>query len=185
MEFQRRFPHLVESQQQQHQSASATSSCSALSLPSPSVTGGGLSPDIESHPTTQILPHLYLGNGRDALDVTTLSRLGISRILNVTADLPCPPASSSTLPFDRRIVYKQLPAADSGQQNLRQYFDDAYHFIGKDHYVITPPLFVLSSTARLFINCNENNFSLFTWPVLKRFRGSVCLSMKHVATMIV
>lgn len=113
MEFQRRFPHLVES----------TSS-------NPNPPASGSSPDVESHPTTQILPYLYLGNGRDALDLPTLARLGVSRVLNVTADLPCPPSSCLS---DQRtsIIYKQLPAADSGQQNLRQYFDDAYHFIGK------------------------------------------------------
>ena len=124
MEFQRRFPHLVESQQNQRSGSSPS-----LALASPSPSGG--CGDVDSHPTTQILPYLYLGNGRDALDVPTLSKLGISRILNVTADLPCPSASSPSL--GRGIVYKQLPAADSGQQNLRQYFDDAYQFIGELH----------------------------------------------------
>ena len=81
------------------------------------------SPDVDGHPATQILPHLFLGNGRDAADAATLSRLGITRVLNVTADLPCRSSPSS-------VIYKQLPAADSGQQNLRQYFDDAFHFIG-------------------------------------------------------
>lgn len=89
------------------------------------VVSSSSGPDVDSHPTTQILPFLYLGNGRDASDLTKLDRLGISRVLNVTADL---------LPGDhvtsRGILYKQLPAVDSGQQNLRQYFDDAYQFIG-------------------------------------------------------
>ena len=84
---------------------------------------------MDSHPTTQILPFLYLGNGRDACDLTKLDRLGISRVLNVTADLPCDEHIIS-----RGIIFKQLPAADSGQQNLRQYFDDAYQFIGTSSF---------------------------------------------------
>ena len=98
-------------------------------LPSPSPCSASStypvtpSRDVDSHPTTQILPFLYLGNGRDASDMDTLTLLKISRVLNVTADLP-------GFHESRGILYKQLPAADSGQQNLRQYFDDAYHFIG-------------------------------------------------------
>ena len=90
------------------------------------VSAIGTCPDVESQPTSQILPFLYLGNGRDADDPVTLDRLGISRVLNVTSDLPCGKNLRS-----RGILYKQLPAVDSGHQNLRQYFDDAYQFIGK------------------------------------------------------
>ena len=79
--------------------------------------------DLDSHPATEILPFLYLGNGRDASDWHTLTSLNIRRVLNVTSDLP-------GFHETRGILYKQLPAADSGQQNLRQYFDDAYQFIG-------------------------------------------------------
>ena len=81
-------------------------------------------PDVDSHPATQILPFLFLGNGRDASDLQTLQRLNISRVLNVTSDLP-------GFHESRGILYKQLPAADSGQQNLRQFFDDAFNFIGR------------------------------------------------------
>ena len=113
VEFQRQYPNLCTTQQ---------------SLPS-SNNGAALAssvPDVDGQPMTQILPHLYLGNGRDAADPSTLIRLGITRVLNVTADLPCGPVRSSPT----AVIYKQLPAADSGQQNLRQYFDDAFNFIG-------------------------------------------------------
>lgn len=124
-EFQRRYPHLCES----HQNISGGSTSSPLSTSSCCTTTAAtssmaVSPDVDSHPTTQILPFLYLGNGRDACDLSKLDRLGISRVLNVTADLPCDEHIVS-----RGILFKQLPAADSGQQNLRQYFDDAYQFI--------------------------------------------------------
>jgi hypothetical protein len=116
-EFQRRYPHLCDSQQ--------SISGGGGSLVTTSTNVNSSTPDVDSHPTTQILPFLYLGNGRDACDLTKLDRLGISRVLNVTADLPCDEHIIS-----RGIIFKQLPAADSGQQNLRQYFDDAYQFIG-------------------------------------------------------
>ncbi len=129
-EFQRRYPHLCESQQ----SSSNTSGGGGSLISSIHVVNSS-SPDVDSHPTTQILPFLYLGNGRDACDLAKLDRLGISRVLNVTADLPCDEHIIS-----RGIIFKQLPAADSGQQNLRQYFDDAYQFIGKLKIPFSPPL---------------------------------------------
>merc|ERR1719266_2295503 len=78
--------------------------------------------DIENHPATQVLPHLYLGNMRDASDVTSLSRLNIRYVLNVTAKPP-----SYHLPPG--FHYKHLEAADNGLQNLRQFFEEAFGFI--------------------------------------------------------
>ena len=117
-EFQRHFPQLCESNSVVASSPMMASPYSASSMP---VTP---SRDVDSHPATQILPFLYLGNGRDASDLETLTELKISRVLNVTADLP-------GFHQTHGILYKQLPAADSGQQNLRQYFDEAHQFIGK------------------------------------------------------
>jgi hypothetical protein len=116
--FQRRYPHLCESQQSSSNTSGGGSLISSIHVVNSS------SPDVDSHPTTQILPFLYLGNERDACYLTKLDRLGISRVLKVTADLPCDEQIIS-----RGIISKQLPAADSGQQNLRQYFDDAYQSV--------------------------------------------------------
>ncbi|XP_054290614.1 dual specificity protein phosphatase 10-like isoform X1 [Macrosteles quadrilineatus] len=79
-------------------------------------------PDIDSHPASRVLPFLYLGNARDAADPATLAALGVSRVLNVTAlsSPPSPPAN---------ITFHQLPASDSGHQNIKQYFQEAFHFI--------------------------------------------------------
>merc|ERR1719266_3252989 len=41
--------------------------------------------DIENHPATQVLPHLFLGNMKDASDVAILHGLGIGYVLNVTS----------------------------------------------------------------------------------------------------
>ena len=78
--------------------------------------------DIENHPATQVLPHLYLGNMRDASDMASLSRLNIRYVLNVTAKQP-----SYHLPPG--FHYKHLEAADNGLQNLRQFFEEAFSFI--------------------------------------------------------
>jgi len=77
----------------------------ASDLPSPS----GASKDIENHPPTQVLPHLHLGNMRDAANAASLRRMGIRFVLNVTAKPP---------PYapEPDIVYKQLEAADNGIQ---------------------------------------------------------------------
>eukprot|EP00093_Oithona_nana_P007280 07280.XXX_238338_236262_1 [CDS] Oithona nana genome sequencing. len=89
-------------------------------LPSPSELCD--TKDIENHPATQVLPHLYLGNMRDASNVAILGRLNIRYILNVTAK---PRIDSLPAGFQ----YKHLEAADNGFQNLRQFFEEAFAFI--------------------------------------------------------
>ena len=105
-----------------HASASTPSPSSKFlpDLPSPSDLCD--TKDIENHPATQVLPHLYLGNMRDASDMASLSRLNIRYVLNVTAKQP-----SYHLPPG--FHYKHLEAADNGLQNLRQFFEEAFNFI--------------------------------------------------------
>ncbi|XP_065559001.1 dual specificity protein phosphatase 10-like [Artemia franciscana] len=69
-----------------------------------------------------ILPYVYLGNGRDAADIQSLSMLGITRVINVTTDIPDHHKVTG-------VKYLTLPAADSGHQNLRQFFEQAFDFI--------------------------------------------------------
>ena len=110
---------------QPESSASSVLSASHL-LPDPPDSPTELcdTKDIENHPTSQVLPYLFLGNMRDAADAAGLRRLGIKFVLNVTAK---PPAYSP----DPDIVYKQLEAADNGVQNLRQFFEEAFAFIDR------------------------------------------------------
>jgi dual specificity MAP kinase phosphatase len=72
---------------------------------------------------TPILPFLFLGSEHDA-HLKRLEELDITYVLNVTSQLPdsCEKAG---------IRYKRLPAADSYHQNLKQYFEEAFQFIGK------------------------------------------------------
>lgn len=69
-----------------------------------------------------ILPFLYLGNEKDAADLTTLKRLGITYVLNVTEDLP-------DHHYEDGIKFKRVPASDNNNQNLKQYFQAAFEFI--------------------------------------------------------
>nr|KAF7420096.1 hypothetical protein H0235_010393 [Vespula pensylvanica] len=94
--------------------------CSVLSLSGPPTPQPA---DIDSHPASRVLPFLYLGNGRDAADLQLLRALGTTRVLNVTSQLP-------GYHEERGITYRQIPASDSGHQNLKQYFEEAFDFIG-------------------------------------------------------
>ena len=81
-------------------------------------------PDIENAELTPILPFLFLGNEQDAQDLDTMQRLNIGYIINVTTHLPL-------YHYEKGLFnYKRLPATDSNKQNLRQYFEEAFEFIG-------------------------------------------------------
>ncbi|XP_018371549.1 PREDICTED: uncharacterized protein LOC108766639 [Trachymyrmex cornetzi] len=55
-------------------------------------------------------------------DLQLLRALGATRVLNVTSQLP-------GYHEERGITYRQIPASDSGHQNLKQYFEEAFEFI--------------------------------------------------------
>jgi dual specificity MAP kinase phosphatase len=76
---------------------------------------------MERERASRVLPWLYVGNKRDALDPHLLQELRVSHVLSLT-DLP-PPIKG--------LQYRQLPAADTPHQNIKQYFDEAFLFIGK------------------------------------------------------
>lgn len=91
----------------------------------------GSNADIDNHPASRVLPFLYLGNSRDAADLSCLKTLGTTCVLNVTSQLPGYHHSCG-------ITYKQIPATDSGHQNLKQYFEEAFDFIGKNVFIHVP-----------------------------------------------
>lgn len=96
--------------------ASAASSMLPQSVPT--------TPDIENAELTPILPFLFLGNEQDAQDLDTMQRLNIGYVINVTTHLPL-------YHYEKGLFnYKRLPATDSNKQNLRQYFEEAFEFIG-------------------------------------------------------
>lgn len=101
-----------------------------LSLPLSSSLPASLSdeslmtPDAENAVVSPILPFLFLGNERDAQDLDLLLRLNIGYVVNVTTHLPLYHVNSG-------LRYKRLPATDNSKQNLRQYFEEVFEFIGK------------------------------------------------------
>uniref|UniRef100_A0A8C8R7Y3 protein-tyrosine-phosphatase n=1 Tax=Pelusios castaneus TaxID=367368 RepID=A0A8C8R7Y3_9SAUR len=86
--------------------------------------GPALTPDLESAELSPILPFLFLGNERDAQDLEQMLSLNVGHVLNVTTHLPLYHAHSG------HLRYKRLPATDNSRQDLRQYFEEAFEFIG-------------------------------------------------------
>jgi len=106
--------------------------CDNSLLPAPLVASCPPDVDRESmdtHPLTKVLPFLYLGNSKDADDRDGMTAIGVTRVLNVTTSQQSP---SPTM--DHRasgVVYKRLSVLDNGHANLKQYFEEAFEFIGK------------------------------------------------------
>jgi len=84
-----------------------------------------MTPDAENAVISAILPFLFLGNERDAQDLDLLLRLNVGFVVNVTTHLPLYHVSTGL------VRYKRLPATDSSKQNLRQYFEEVFEFIGR------------------------------------------------------
>ncbi|CAG2115321.1 unnamed protein product [Medioppia subpectinata] len=86
-------------------------------------TASTAEPDPKPSP---ILPFLYLGDERHAADNDCLRQLGITYVLNITAE---PLAADPYAEPRTGLRYKQLVAVDSYHQNLKQYFEEAFDFI--------------------------------------------------------
>lgn len=89
-----------------------------------------MTPDAENAVISPILPFLFLGNERDAQDLDLLLRLNIGYVVNVTTHLPLYHTNVG-------LHYKRLPATDNSKQNLRQYFEEVFEFIGENSFSMT------------------------------------------------
>ncbi|XP_077964029.1 dual specificity protein phosphatase 22-B isoform X1 [Gasterosteus aculeatus] len=68
----------------------------------------------------QVLPHLYLGNIKDARDGQLLAQHNITHILSI---------HDTAAPILEDMTYLCISAADHSKQNLVQYFRDSIMFI--------------------------------------------------------
>lgn len=99
------------------------------SLPASLSDESVMTPDAENAVVSPILPFLYLGNERDAQDLDLLRHLNVGYVVNVTTHLPLYHVNSG-------LRYKRLPATDNSKQNLRQYFEEVFEFIGERIHVM-------------------------------------------------
>ena len=105
------------------------------SLPASLSNEGAVTPDAENAVISAILPFLFLGNERDAEDLDLLLRLNVGFVVNVTTHLPLYHLTTGL------VRYKRLPATDNSKQNLQQYFEEVFEFIGR------PPVAVRSACS--------------------------------------
>lgn len=140
---------------------------------------------LENTQMTEITPYLYLGNEMDAMNVTRLMQHGVYYILNVTKNVPFYEHSSqqqqqqptnaddsTTTNNASKFVFKRIPVNDCISQNLKDYFDEAFEFIGKSlrteedfrESIETNSSKLLISTIRYKIQL-INNMSLWSLEV--------------------
>ena len=100
------------------------SSTHTSSADSSDTEDSSLSIDDDRDFPVEVLPFLFLGNANNSSDNDSLSRNGISFILNVTSDLP-------NVFETQGVKYLQIPITDHWSQNLASYFPEAIDFIGK------------------------------------------------------
>lgn len=96
--------------------------------PSPTCTSPWPSPCPQrpkGTPVTTVLPFLFLGNEEGAADENLIDRLSIKYVLNITPKCPNFFIQRSDM------HYKQIKIADSSQEDIGQYFEEAIQFIGR------------------------------------------------------
>lgn len=84
---------------------------------------------IDNEKMTQIMPYLYLGNESDSNNHEMLKSEGITHILNVTRNIPFHLEAAHAGEY----VFKRISVNDALDQNLMQFFDEAFDFIEKAH----------------------------------------------------
>lgn len=124
------------------------------SLPASLSDESVMTPDAENAVVSPILPFLYLGNERDAQDLDLLQRLNIGYVVNVTTHLPLYHVNSG-------LRYKRLPATDNSKQNLRQYFEEVFEFIGES------PISLLMAD---YLSCCVMLHYISSWRQARRWR---------------
>lgn len=122
-----------------------------------------------NEPTLIVQPYLYLGSAHAVHNVPVLEHLGITHVLNVSAESPVPDASTRA---GRKIVTKHIMADDTDLYNMRYHFDEAFAFIdeGRRH-------------GNVFVHCDRGQSRAPTIVVaylMHRYRLSLCKAYEEV-----
>ena len=75
-------------------------------------------------PVTKILPFLYLGNEEDSKNASTLQSIGINFVMNVSE-------SAADSSYVISTHYLKIPVRDSTTENIVDWFQSAFDFIGE------------------------------------------------------
>ena len=75
---------------------------------------------------TKVLPFLYLGNEEDSQDIGTLQSIGIDFVMNVSE-------TAADSPHVVTTHYLKIPVRDSTSENIVDWFQSAFNFIGKTY----------------------------------------------------
>lgn len=93
---------------------------------------------------TRLSPVLYIGSQRNADDITTLQRIGITHVLNCAGTRRFDFSRSPYGPDSGIKDYLMIPAEDHDEFNIMSYFKDAISFINKAKY----------SNGKILVHCN-------------------------------
>ncbi|KRZ06745.1 Dual specificity protein phosphatase 8 [Trichinella zimbabwensis] len=85
---------------------------------------------------TKILPFLYLGSQKDAMDEQLLKKYGINYVLNISVASPKPE-------FLQEENFLRIPVNDSYNDKLLPYFDQTFRFVDK----------VRETNANVLVHC--------------------------------
>lgn len=82
----------------------------------------------------EILPFLYLGSAYHASRKDMLDMLGITALINVSANCPNH--------FEDSFLYKSIPVEDNHKADISSWFNEAIEFIGEHISTAFTPLTV-------------------------------------------
>ena len=78
-----------------------------------------------SAPPTEIIDNIYLGNGYNAANTTTLQANNIQYIVNATCEIP----NYYEGEISKNITYMKIPISDLKGSSIKDYLDRSYTFI--------------------------------------------------------
>lgn len=113
----------------------------------------------------EILPFLYLGSALHASKKEVLDAIGISALLNVSADCPNH--------FEGDYQYKCIPVEDNHKEDISSWFLEAIEFIGEWRVHVQPfwPISInkmsfLQAAEGFVLPCDESVSKLFRFVLI-------------------